>query len=337
MITSGMNVAEVRQLAHSMRQGADRLRAVVSTVDGRVNHSSWVGPQAERFRHEFWPARRSQILHAAAELQGLAQSAGNNADEQERASGGQVSGGSSAWTSYSSLVQSTLLSLGLSATGATLQETLRRLITDPTVRLAVERSLERVVGWQNSGNGSLGGVPAEYRLSAEAYARVYGNAGFEFDSRHLAADAEAGAIIGARLQADGHIGNEHAGLGGNAYVEAEIGAKIKGNVTFDEDGLAASVGADVGARVEVGADARAHLSGVEAGVEARAYAGLTAHADVTGEISMDKVKAHVDVGAAIGIGGGLAFDVEVRPTEVASDTWEMASKWTKGWKSRWDN
>jgi hypothetical protein len=332
-----MNVAEVRQLAAHLRQGADRLRAVVSTVDGRVNYSSWEGPQAQRFRQEFWPARRSQLLHAAEALRGLAQSASNNADEQERVSGGQVGGWQHSSGTYSSLISSTLLTLGVSGTGATLGEALRRLITDPTVRLSVERSLERVAGWQTSGNGSLAGVPAEYKLSAETYARVYGTTGLEFDSQRLAADAEAGAVIGARLQADGHLGNEHAGVGGHAYAEVEVGARIQGNVTVDGDGASASVGGDVGARVEVGADARGHLSGVEAGVEAKAYAGLTAHAEVTGEVSLDQVKAHVDVGAAIGIGGGLAFDVEVRPMEVASDTWELASKWTKGWKSPWQN
>ena len=337
MITSGMNVAEVRHLSQQLRQGADRLRAVVSTVDGRVTYSSWEGPQAQRFRQEFWPARRSQLLHAAEALQGLAQSASKNADEQERASGGQVERGGRSSGSYSSLLTSTLFGVGLSTSGATVSEALRRLISDPTVRLTVERSLERVVGWQISGNGSLGGIPAEYQVNAEASARLYGQSSLQFDSRHLAIDAEAGAVISARLQADGHLGNDDVGVRGQVHGEVEVGAKFNGNVTVDENGAVASLGGDIGARAEVGAHVRGHLSGVEAGVEARGYVGFTAHADITSEISLDKVKTHVDMGAAIGIGGGLAFDVEVRPRELASDTFELASKWTKGWKSPWPN
>jgi hypothetical protein len=87
MTTTGMNLAEVRHLAEQLDHGAERLRSVVSTVDGRVTHSSWVGPQADRFKHEWWPGHRQMILQAADHIQGLARSARNNADEQERASG----------------------------------------------------------------------------------------------------------------------------------------------------------------------------------------------------------------------------------------------------------
>lgn len=330
-----MNVAEVRQLGQTLQQGADRLRAVVSTVDGRVSYSSWVGPQAERFRQEFWPARRSQLLQAAEALQGLARSASNNADEQERASGGQVGTWTATSGTYSSFLDSSVLTLGLAASGATLAQALRTLITDPTVRVTVARSLERVVGWQTSGSGSLAGVPAEYRVNAEAYARVYGSSSLTIDSKRLALDAEAGAVVGARLQADGRLGNDDVNVRGNAYAEVEAGAKVKGNVTVDGSGAKASLGGDIGVRAEVGAEARGQLSGVEAGVQARAYAGLTVHADVSGELSLDKVKVQVDAGAAIGIGGGLAFDVEVRPMEVIDDTVDLAMQWTKGWKPSW--
>jgi hypothetical protein len=70
---------------------------------------------------------------------------------------------------------------------------------------------------------------------------------------------------------------------------------------------------------------------VEAGGSVKAYAGLTVHGEVTGSISLTEVKAHVDVGAAIGIGGGVSFDVNVNPVEVFNDVEALADKWTKGW------
>jgi hypothetical protein len=95
MATTGMNPAEVRYMADQLREAADRLRGVVAAVDGRVARSSWVGPQADRFRGQAWPGHRKRLLLAADALQGLARSAWNNADEQERVSSASVSGGPS--------------------------------------------------------------------------------------------------------------------------------------------------------------------------------------------------------------------------------------------------
>jgi hypothetical protein len=87
MATTGMNLAEVRQLSEQLRGGAETLRAIVSAVDGRVSHTSWVGADADRFKYEWWPGHRQLVLQAADHIQGLGQSARNNADEQERTSG----------------------------------------------------------------------------------------------------------------------------------------------------------------------------------------------------------------------------------------------------------
>jgi uncharacterized protein YukE len=86
MTTTGMNVAEVQRLADQLRQGAEQLRSLVSTVDGRVTHSSWLGQDADEFKNEWWPGHRQRILEAADRVQGLGQSASNNASAQEQAS-----------------------------------------------------------------------------------------------------------------------------------------------------------------------------------------------------------------------------------------------------------
>jgi hypothetical protein len=54
-----------------------------------------------------------------------------------------------------------------------------------------------------------------------------------------------------------------------------------------------------------------------------AYAGLTAHATGTGEMSLAEVRAHVNLGETIGVGAGISFDVEVQPMEVATDAWNL--------------
>jgi hypothetical protein len=86
MAVSGMNLAEVRHLADQLNRAAEQLRTSVSIVDGRVHGSSWAGHDADQFKHSWWPGHRQLLLHAADSLQGLAASARNNADEQERAS-----------------------------------------------------------------------------------------------------------------------------------------------------------------------------------------------------------------------------------------------------------
>jgi hypothetical protein len=48
MTTTGMNLAEVRHLAEQLDHGAERLRSVVSTVDGRVTHSTAAGSGRRR-------------------------------------------------------------------------------------------------------------------------------------------------------------------------------------------------------------------------------------------------------------------------------------------------
>jgi hypothetical protein len=52
-------------------------------------------------------------------------------------------------------------------------------------------------------------------------------------------------------------------------------------------------------------------------VGGEAYAGVGAHANVDANFSAESVK--VDVGAAIGIGGGVSFSVDVNPKEFIED------------------
>ncbi|WP_208029069.1 WXG100 family type VII secretion target [Rhabdothermincola sediminis] len=83
----GMNPDEVEELGRLLQSHAERLRSLVSQITGNVMSTGWVGPDATRFTHEWWPATRAQIIACAEDLHGFGQSALNNAAEQRRASG----------------------------------------------------------------------------------------------------------------------------------------------------------------------------------------------------------------------------------------------------------
>jgi hypothetical protein len=52
------------------------------------------------------------------------------------------------------------------------------------------------------------------------------------------------------------------------------------------------------------------------GGEATAYAGVGFTASASVDVGLDEVKAKVDVGAALGIGGKLEFNVDIEPKKV---------------------
>jgi hypothetical protein len=338
MVTTGMNLTEVRALAARLQQVGEQLRHVVSSVDGRVAHSTWHGPDAERFKHEWWPGHRSMLLRAADSVQGLGRSAGNNADEQERASansapiGGPSSGalpGNLTAAGLLAAASGALSSLGIPGVSSMSPQALLKFLQDPAVALTVARSLERTRSVSADGSTSIGGVPASYDASAEVSARLYATAGMTLDSSGLAAAATAGAIIAARADVHGSLGNRTLGADGHAFVEAEVGMKGSAAAKIGRDGASGSLHGDIGASVGVGADAHGHISGVEAGGSVHATAGLAAHADIHGSVTVHEIKTHVDVGAAIGIGGGVAFDVDVKPAQLFSDANHLRSKWMK--------
>jgi hypothetical protein len=115
MATTGMNLAEVEQLVGRLRAGAEQLRNLVSTVEGQVAHTSWIGPDAERFTHEWWPGHRQRLLEAADHISGLAQSADNNASEQARTSSAPGSSGS---TTLAAVTAGVVAAVGGAAAGA---------------------------------------------------------------------------------------------------------------------------------------------------------------------------------------------------------------------------
>jgi hypothetical protein len=86
-ISHGMNVAEVKDLGHRLQNVAKDITSMVNLLNGKVQNTSWVGPDATRFKNDWWPQHRQHLQKIVQDLEGFGQSALNNASEQERTSG----------------------------------------------------------------------------------------------------------------------------------------------------------------------------------------------------------------------------------------------------------
>ena len=131
--------------------------------------------------------------------------------------------------------------------------------------------------------------------------------------------ASAGASAAAYLgyaAGSAQAGNDtaHAGARATAYVGAETVAGASGSI-----GAGAAEG-HLGAEAFAGGSAAAEVDATLAGATAVAGAeisyGIGARANLGAELSTTKVGVALDVGAALGVGFGVTFDVSVNPQEV---------------------
>lgn len=91
----GMDPDEVRRLGTALEDGADTLAAIRTQVTRRLDQAVWHGPDAHRMRGLWAKSAAPALAEAVAALRRAARVAGENAHDQERASG---STGSSAFT-----------------------------------------------------------------------------------------------------------------------------------------------------------------------------------------------------------------------------------------------
>lgn len=85
-ISHGMNVGEVKQLGAKLNQASKQINDMITQLNGKVNNTSWVGPDATKFKNDWWPKHRATLQKIVNDLQGFGQSAINNAQEQENVS-----------------------------------------------------------------------------------------------------------------------------------------------------------------------------------------------------------------------------------------------------------
>lgn len=87
-LTHGMNIEEVRQLGQFLQQKKGEIEGIISGIEAKVSAAGWEGPDAQRFKGEWWPQHKQSLNSIGDQLNGFGQSALNNASAQEAASKG---------------------------------------------------------------------------------------------------------------------------------------------------------------------------------------------------------------------------------------------------------
>lgn len=89
MARMGMDVDAVEKSGGDLKARAGEIRALMGRIDGIVNHLSsvWDGKDANDFVHNWWPQHKKHLSSVAESIDGLGQSALNNAREQRDVSG----------------------------------------------------------------------------------------------------------------------------------------------------------------------------------------------------------------------------------------------------------
>lgn len=82
-ISHGMNVQEVKDLGGRLKSISQQINDMVNMLNGKVNNTSWVGPDATKFKNDWWPQHRQHLQKMVTDLDGFGQSALNNAKEQQ--------------------------------------------------------------------------------------------------------------------------------------------------------------------------------------------------------------------------------------------------------------
>jgi hypothetical protein len=82
----GMDTARVGELADRFTLVAERIRALETTLSGRVAAASWIGPDRTRFAETWTRDHAAGLREAAAALDDAARLAAAQAREQDAAS-----------------------------------------------------------------------------------------------------------------------------------------------------------------------------------------------------------------------------------------------------------
>jgi len=84
-----MNPDAVENVGHQLKNQASEINNIVSQLNNVVSsmEADWWGPDAQTFCNDWWPKHKQELTQAATNIDGLGQSALNNASEQRQVSG----------------------------------------------------------------------------------------------------------------------------------------------------------------------------------------------------------------------------------------------------------
>lgn len=80
--THGMNYQEVIDTGNDLKAQAKAIHDMIIAIDRRVRDTTWVGHDADMFKNDWWPQHRAELNNIHDQLDGLGQSALNNAQAQ---------------------------------------------------------------------------------------------------------------------------------------------------------------------------------------------------------------------------------------------------------------
>ena len=135
----------------------------------------------------------------------------------------------------------------------------------------------------------------------------------------LAAGLQGSVFAGSRARGEVSTGIQVGQLGGRAFVGGEVsagaGANADANVGIGKEGLTAGVSGDafvgVRAKGQIGGTISHGNTSVTGALNGTVGAGLGAHFEAKGKVSWSGINAKVNVGAYLGIGGQVGFDINV--------------------------
>lgn len=82
----GMNVENVRNTGNELKRISSEIQGLMNQLNRTVNSTEWIGSDSDRFKNDWWPQHQGQLSKIVQDLEGLGQSALNNAEEQEEVS-----------------------------------------------------------------------------------------------------------------------------------------------------------------------------------------------------------------------------------------------------------
>lgn len=85
-VTSGMDIGAVRALASRMTSSAGEIRALMQALTSELSNTAWLGLDRNRFEGDWQSTHCQQLETVASALDNAAQTATQNAQQQEDAS-----------------------------------------------------------------------------------------------------------------------------------------------------------------------------------------------------------------------------------------------------------
>ena len=167
--------------------------------------------------------------------------------------------------------------------------------------------------WDAQAYGHTFGDEDGNHLSVEALSTdgsIDGQLGLTKDGLVAAGSLSAGAYL---AKVEGQYSNSY---GTTAQGKAYVGAEANGDagVSLGKDGLKAGAGGEVFVGGKAEASISQEVGPVDVGVGGEISYGVGAHLDADAEISADHVGVDLDIGATLGVGGGIKIDVGIDPT-----------------------